>query len=181
MTVNLGAAKYRIPAGSAATVEIANAQDRLVEIGRDLRQLSHELHSVVLREAGLARALSDHCAEFSKAHGLLVSCEVHADATALAPREALALYRIAQEALGNVAKHANAKQATVRLERADGVVRLTVSDDGVGFAPARAGDAGGLGLLNMRARVRALHGSLEVESEAGRGTTIRAEITPTSR
>ncbi len=64
----------------------------------------------------------------------------------------------------------------MRLERADGVVRLTVADDGAGFVPARAGDSGGVGLVSMRDRVRPLDGRLEIESEPGRGTTIRAEI-----
>jgi signal transduction histidine kinase/ligand-binding sensor domain-containing protein len=176
VTFNLGAIKYQIPPGSPAKAEIAGAQDKLVEIGRDIRNLSHELHSAMLQEGGLARALSSYCVEFSKARGIDVSCTADAGGTALAPRAALALYRIAQEALGNVAKHANAKQIHVRLERADGVVRLTVSDDGTGFVPAASGESGGVGLVNMRARVRALEGRLEIESQPGRGTTIRADV-----
>ena len=176
VTFNLGAIKYQIPPGSPAKAEIAGAQDKLVEIGRDIRNLSHELHSAMLQEGGLARALSSYCVEFSKARGIDVSCMADAGGTALAPRAALALYRIAQEALGNVAKHANAKQIHVRLERADGVVRLTVSDDGTGFVPAGSGESGGVGLVNMRARVRALEGRLEIESQPGRGTTIRADV-----
>ena len=89
---------------------------------------------------------------------------------------ALALYRITQEALGNVAKHAKAKAVEVRLARADGKVRLTVSDDGVGFNPARNRDSSGVGLVNMRERVRQMGGKLELESEPGQGTTIRAEV-----
>ena len=176
VTLNLGAMKYKIPPDSPAKDELARAQGKLVEIGRDIRDLSHELHSATLQEAGLARALSSYCEEFSAARGIAVSCAADAGATALAPRAALAIYRIAQEALGNVAKHANAKQVQVRLERADGVVRLTVCDDGTGFVHPGSGKSGGVGLVNMRARVRALDGRLEIESQPGRGTIIRAEV-----
>ena len=176
VTLSLGALRYTIPPGSLATDELARAENKLVAIGRDIRHLSHELHSGLLHEAGLARALSSYCEEFSTARGIAVSCAADAGGTALAPRAALALYRIAQEALGNVAKHANAKQVQVRLERADGVVRLTVSDDGTGLVRAGSGESAGVGLVNMRARIRALDGRLEIESEPGRGTTIRAEV-----
>jgi signal transduction histidine kinase len=89
---------------------------------------------------------------------------------------ALVLYRIAQEALGNVAKHARAKHVQVRLTRWNGRVRLTVSDDGVGCAPNQAGESGGLGLVNMRERVRQLNGTFAFQSEPGRGTTVTAEV-----
>ena len=84
--------------------------------------------------------------------------------------------RIAQEALGNVAKHSAAKTVQVRLARTDGGICLCVSDDGVGFAADRAGDSGGLGLINMRERARQLRGTLEFETQPGRGTTVRAVV-----
>ncbi|HEY4885035.1 MAG TPA: ATP-binding protein [Myxococcales bacterium] len=88
----------------------------------------------------------------------------------------MALYGVAQEALGNAAKHSKAKEVHVRLMRADGMVRLTVSDDGVGFVPRSAGDSGGVGLVNMRERVRYLNGTLVLEGEPDHDTTIRAEV-----
>lgn len=94
----------------------------------------------------------------------------------LSPGAALCIYRIAQEALGNVAKHSAAKKVQVRLTRADARVCLSVSDDGVGFASNRPSESGGLGLINMRERVRQLNGTLEFESAPGRGTTIRTEV-----
>jgi len=92
------------------------------------------------------------------------------------PGAALCIYRIAQEALGNVAKHAKAKQAGVRLTRSDSRVCLVVSDDGVGFNPEGSGKAGGLGLINMRERVAQLNGTFEFESKPGHGTTVKVEI-----
>jgi len=176
LALNLGTVNYQVPPGSPAKSEIAGLQKNLIQIGTDLRQLSHELHPAVLQEAGLPKALSGYCCEFSKARGVPVACEAGPGVEELSPGTALALYRIAQEALGNVAKHAKATQVRVRLARAGGVVRLTICDDGVGFVPGRAGDAGGVGLVNMRERVRQLGGTLLLESEPGRGSTIQAEV-----
>jgi signal transduction histidine kinase len=89
---------------------------------------------------------------------------------------ALALFRVLQEALGNAAKHARATRVTVGLTRTDGMVSLTISDDGVGFEPARLGSSGGLGLVMMRERATQLNGTFEFESAPGRGTTIRVVI-----
>jgi signal transduction histidine kinase len=151
-------------------------QKKLIEVGTEVRQLSHELHPPVLQESGLPEALSAYCQEFSKVHGIPVSCEADAAVAELSPGAALCIYRIVQEALGNVAKHSKANKVEVRLTRADGRVCLSVSDDGVGFASNRPAESGGLGLINMRERVRQLDGTLELESEPGRGTTVRAQV-----
>ncbi len=176
LVLNLGTLKYQVPPGSLAKSAIAGLQKNLIQIGTDLRQLSHELHPAVVQEAGLPKALTGYCGEFSKARGVPVACEAGPGVEELSPGTALALYRIAQEALGNVAKHAKATQIRVRLARAGDVVRLTICDDGVGFVPGSAGDAGGVGLVSMRERVRQLGGTLLLESEPGRGSTIQAEV-----
>ena len=176
LTLLLGALKRQVLSEAEAKTKIADLQKKLMQVGTDIRQLSHELHPPVLQEAGLPAALSDYCEEFSKARGIPVSCEADASVRELSPGAALCIYRIAQEALGNVAKHSNAKKVQVRLTRADGSVCLCVSDDGVGFASNQPAESGGLGLINMRERVRQLHGALEFESEPGLGTTVRAEV-----
>jgi signal transduction histidine kinase len=100
----------------------------------------------------------------------------------LSPRPSAAveitLFRIAQEALTNVAKHARAGHVTISLE-GDDVVRLTIADDGVGFEPARTlGPVAqrGWGLINMMERARSLGGDLRVESSVGRGTDVIVEV-----
>src|SRR6185295_13957757 len=105
-----------------------------------------------------------------------VSCEADEDVGELSRGAALALYRIVQEALGNAAKHARARRITVRLTRADGMVSLVVSDDGVGFDRSRQDASGGLGLITMRERAGQLKGTFEFESAPGRGTTITVVI-----
>ena len=96
----------------------------LIQVGAEIRQLSHELHPAVLHEKGLPDALSSYCEEFSTTRGIPISYQADESVDELSPGAALCIYRIAQEALGNVAKHAKAKQVQVRLTRSDGRVCL---------------------------------------------------------
>ena len=177
-TVNtlLGVATMQLPPDSRTKATIDKVQDIVMAMGSDVRHLSHELHPGLLKEAGLPEALCSYCKEFSTTRGIPVTCEADSGVEDLSPGTALTLYRIAQEALGNAAKHSKAKQVRVRLLRADEVVRLIVSDDGVGFVLGRPGDSRGVGLVNMRERVRYLNGTFELETQPGHGTTIRAEV-----
>jgi signal transduction histidine kinase len=176
LSLLLGSAKRGKLSEPELKEKITEVQKKLIEVGTDIRQLSHELHPPVLEESGLPGALTAYCKDFNEAHDILVCCDVDASIRELSLAAALCLYRIAQEALGNVAKHSRAREVEVRLTRADGRVRLCVKDDGAGFVPDQAGQSGGLGLINMRERVRPLSGTLELESEPGRGTTVRAEV-----
>jgi signal transduction histidine kinase len=89
---------------------------------------------------------------------------------------ALCLFRVAQEALNNVTRHARARAASVALRQMDGGLLLAVRDDGVGFDPASPGTGMSLGLASMRERVRLLNGTLDIESAPGRGTAIIAWV-----
>jgi signal transduction histidine kinase len=148
----LGTAKRRIPDDSDAKPTLGKVQRKLIQVGTDLRQQSHDLHPPALQDAGLPQALRTYCEQFSASCGVPVSCDSDDSVQDLSRGAALALFRIVQEALGNAAKHAAARRITVRLTRSDGVVSLTVSDDGVGFDRSRLTTAGGLGLITMRER-----------------------------
>ena len=177
VTMMVGTAKRRVtanPADAAATMD--KVQEKLVKVGSDIRQLSHDLHPPILQEAGLPSAVRSYCDEFSAAHGLSVSCDADDRARDLSRGAALALFRILQEALGNAAKHAAARQITVRLTRSNDMVSLTVSDDGVGFDRSRSGTSAGLGLITMRERASQLGGTFEFDSTPGAGATIRVVI-----
>ena len=176
LTLRLGKVKRQVPPDSEATATVNSLQQQLIQIGTDIRQMSHELHPALLQDAGLPSALSAYCEEFTKVRGLTVSCETDESVQELSPGAALCLYRIAQEALGNASKYSAAKKVEVRLTRADSRVRLSVSDDGVGCEPNQTGRAGGLGIINMRERVLQLNGTFEFDSAPGRGTTVKAEI-----
>jgi signal transduction histidine kinase/ligand-binding sensor domain-containing protein len=175
-TMMLGTAKRRIADVSEATATIDKVQQKLIEMGTDIRQLSHDLHPPILQEAGLAEAMRAYCQQFSASSGVAVACDADDRAADLSRGAALALFRIVQEALGNAAKHARAKRITVRLTRSAEAVSLEVSDDGAGFDPGQLGASGGLGLVMMRERATQLNGTFEFDSAPGRGTTIRVTI-----
>jgi len=176
LTIELATATLALPPDSEPKTEVREVEKKLIQVGAEIRQLSHELHPAIMQESGLATALSSYCEEFSNLRGIPVSYQADESVKELSPGAALCIYRIAQEALGNVAKHSKAKQAKVRLTRSEDRVCLVVSDDGVGFNPDGSGKSGGLGLINMRERVRQLNGTFEFDSKPGHGTTVKAEV-----
>jgi signal transduction histidine kinase len=140
----------------------------------EMRALIFELRPASLRTAGLAGALHTHCAALEGRTGLAV--ELDADELGRLPDEMeTTLFRVAQEALNNVVKHAAAQSASVRVAREDGEVVLEVRDDGQGFDNAAVPD-GHLGIAGMRARLARLDGTLVLESTPGAGTVVRASV-----
>jgi signal transduction histidine kinase len=106
--------------------------------------------------------------------GVAVDLDLHLGGQRLAPELESTVYRLAQEALTNVGKHALADQVSLRLAESDGVVELEVADDGRGFDPELTDS--GYGLVGMRERAELAGGRLEVESRPGAGTTVRARL-----
>jgi signal transduction histidine kinase len=130
----------------------------------------------VLEYAGLAPALRSHCDEVGRLTGLSCRVDFEDEALVLPPEVALGAYRVAQEALRNVVRHAAAAEARVAVTHHDGELRLTVRDDGAGFAAGWWGRPPGLGLVSMEERVRLLGGTLRVRSRPGAGTEVVACI-----
>jgi signal transduction histidine kinase len=147
-----------------------------------IRDLSHLLHPAMLDELGLEPALESLLQGFGRRHGVEVELRHHGVRRRLGRDLETAVYRIVQEALNNIAKHAQAGTCRVRLETEDETVVLTVEDDGVGFvAPASGGGpAGGLGLIGIRERVMQFGGNLRVDSAPGRGTRLFVQLSNTS-
>jgi signal transduction histidine kinase len=173
LSLMLGTGKRQVESDAKATM--AEVQRKLIRMGNEVRQLSHDLHPVALKDGGLAEALRGYCDEFSQVRGISVSCDADDSVRELSRGAALALYRIAQEAMGNAATHGGARNVNVRLARSNGRVTLSVSDDGSGFEPSGIA-SGGLGLISMRERARQLNGTFELESEPGRGSTVTVAI-----
>jgi signal transduction histidine kinase len=176
MTMMLGTAKRRIPEDSKAKPTLDKISDKLVEVGSDIRRLSHDLHPPILQEAGLTQAVRAYCEQFSVSSGVPVSCQADDGLDALSRGAALALFRIMQEALGNAVKHARPARMTVHLTRSGDVVTLRLSDDGAGFDRSRLSTSGGLGLIMMRERASQLNGTFEFDTAPGRGTVITIQI-----
>ena len=145
-----------------------------VEIGHGVIE---GLCPMTLDHLGLEHAMRAHCEEFSKRTGVPCETWIDCDLGQLDPAWSIALYRIAQEALTNVAKHALATRATIALGCKDGYASLHIVDDGVGIDPDILTRPQGYGIIGMRERVRQLGGSFTIErGPNSRGTVIDARI-----
>jgi len=147
----------------------------LGKIETELRNFSHELRPVVLDRLGLMPALQFLAENVGRRAGVAIAVSGELGAR-LAPAVEITLYRIAQEALNNVIKHARASTANIEVCHTAERVSCTVRDDGVGFAANRVEGGTGLGLVGIRERLGALGGSVHIASQPGGGTTLRAEI-----
>lgn len=130
----------------------------------------------VLHNLGLVQALEALCAEFAANSGLDVAHQLDESADSLSREQSLALYRVAQEAMTNVQKHARAHQVTLSVIPEGGGLRLTLKDDGVGTDRAGLSRLKSHGVRGMRQRMRALNGTLEIRTAPGQGTTVEAWI-----
>jgi two-component system sensor histidine kinase DegS len=139
-----------------------------------MRLLLYELRPPLLEEHGLAAALHARLQAVEARAGLEVDFAC-AGEERLEPNREQELYRVAQEALNNVVKHAQATRVRVRLDLSAERTVLEINDDGVGFEPALGG-GGGYGLQGMRERVERLGGTLEQQSAPGRGTRVSVEV-----
>jgi signal transduction histidine kinase len=157
---------------------IAVIRSNLDQVEAQLRRLSHELRPMILEDLGLVPALRFLAEGVSIRTGVSIDVE-GADDQRMAPTVETALYRIVQEALHNVGKHARATRATVRLARDEKRVWCSITDDGTGFEPLKAADdpdGGGLGLVGIKERLGALGGSLQIRSDPGRGAELFVSI-----
>jgi signal transduction histidine kinase len=167
---------------------------------QDIRRLIHDLRPAALGELGLVPALREYVARYQEEQGLEVALALPAlpvPSPALSEAEGVAegspvegpegderlpapvetaLFRIAQEALNNVAKHAQARRVEMAMTRDRGGVTLRIADDGRGFDPEAPQSGTHLGLWSMRERLEQLGGQVEVESAVGAGTTVRVVI-----
>jgi signal transduction histidine kinase len=160
----------------AEAVELAQRlRETAARTLRDVGRLARGLHPSVLDDLGLAVAVTRHVQEFARLHKVAEDTRIEGlDADSLLPLLQNTVYRLLQEALTNVAKHAGARRVSVRLVRDDTTVELRVGDDGVGFEPGA--NHRGLGLQGMRERVALLGGAVQLESAPGKGTMLTARF-----
>jgi PAS domain S-box-containing protein len=166
-----------IPAASAARAKLQRMQELADLMGREVHQLALELRPTALDDLGLQTALSNYVDAWSGRSG--VEADFHGtglDGGRLPPAVETALYRVVQEALTNVLKHAGARRVSVVLRRADGDALAVVEDDGRGFDAEAAPGPARLGLLGMRERLALVGGALTVESAPGQGTAVFARV-----
>ena len=143
----------------------------------DVRRVALDLRPTILDDLGLGAALEWRIDEISQVDGVEGTINIQGLEERLAPEMELIFYRVGQELLSNVARHAQAQSVEVRLTRQNDLISLEVIDDGLGFNPdlPASSAAGNLGLPGMRERLAMLHGSLTIESAPGRGTRALAQ------
>jgi signal transduction histidine kinase len=154
----------------------AGMRKELVRLSDDIHALSYRLHPSMLDDLGLVEALRAECDRVAEHGELCVEVDTTDIPDALSPDTSLCLFRVAQEALNNAARHGRASAVTVLLSRHDQGMQLTVSDNGAGFDAQRKRERASLGLASMRERVRLQHGHIAIESTPGRGTTVVAWV-----
>jgi signal transduction histidine kinase len=153
------------PAGGAM-------REELTRLSEDVHALAYQLHPSTLDDLGLVEALRTEAERFSRLESIPVSLDVRNGGPSPSRETALCLYRIAQEGLRNVARHARAKKVQLSCEPSRGGLLLRLADDGVGFETDRRLERPSLGLASMRERVETLGGHLSLRSTPGRGTEI---------
>lgn len=141
-----------------------------------VRRLATDLGPTVLRDLGLDAAIASLVARVRDDTGLEIVLRAHIEGVALPEPVALALYRVAQEALTNVVRHAEASIVDVRLDKVGSGVRVVIEDDGIGFTVPEELNGSTVGLLGMRERVELVGGIFELSSRPGRGTRVAAVV-----
>src|SRR6266542_1107061 len=147
------------------------------QLDSDVDFLAWQFRPVALDDRGLPAALSNYVKQWSQHFGIAAEFHTADLGQRFDPRIETNLYRIAQEALNNCAKHSQCSHAEILLERRDRHIVLIVEDDGVGFSPGKAQEGDGqCGLIGMRERASLLDGTIEIESAPQAGTTIYIRV-----
>ena len=158
-----------------ARAALSELREQVVTALQDVRRLAVELRPAVLDDFGLGPALERLVDAFAEQSDVRVDFHSALGETRLPSEVETALYRVVQESLTNIVKHANARNISVSLARRESTVAAVIEDDGAGF-DQRAVREDGVGLLGMRERLALLDGRLEIESRPGAGTTVVAEV-----
>jgi len=181
LSINLNIIQNQLPAGTLEKVgpRLSESVGLVEEIAKLVRNVMDDLRPDVLDNYGLVAALRWYGAQFGKRTGMPVSVLGEDLLSRLPEAVESALFRISQEALTNIAKHAEAKGVVLLIEKTDNLVCLTIKDDGRGFdlSPSqKSGKRTGWGQLIMKERAQAVGGQCHIESETGKGTRIVVEV-----
>jgi signal transduction histidine kinase len=138
----------------------------------EMRRVAHNMMPEALVKLGLQQALQDYCDGINAVNGLSINCEFHGLENRLENTTEIIVYRIVQELLNNIIKHANASNVLVQVIKSDKELNITVEDNGNGFTKEEAGSKKGAGLKNIQSRVDYLKGELDIKSTPGKGTSV---------
>ena len=155
-------------------------KDKLVTLSIDVHSMSRQLHPSILDDLGLPDAIASECARFRRQDSITVDFRAENISKEIPPDVAVCLYRIAQEGLRNIGKHAGATEVTILLVGKNDTILMTIMDNGRGFDPDRVKGKPGLGLDSMKERAYLIGGDFFIESQLGQGTVIEVQA-PLSR
>jgi signal transduction histidine kinase len=167
-------------AGAAAAAKLSDMRGLLDSMVASTRRIAADLRPLMLDDLGLVPAVEWLVQNFERHHGVECRLEVDPPDFDLADPQSTAVFRIIQESLTNVARHAGASRVEVTLSRADGEIRVRVRDNGRGFDPAGPRRPQSFGLTGLRERAHLVAGHIDVNAAPGRGTVIEVSI-PFSR
>ena len=174
LTVDVDDLDEHFPASTSERKQrLARIRQRLVDISDGVQSLSQQLYSPHLDFIGLAAAMRRFCRDFAQSQKVDIQFEADKIDRTPAPDVSLCLLRVLQEALHNAAKHSQVRRFAVRLACSTNELDLQVSDRGAGFDLESALKSGGIGLSSMLERVGLINGTISIDSEPLRGTTIR--------
>jgi signal transduction histidine kinase len=161
----------QMPPQGAAAVELKDMKNKLVTLSIDVHSLSRQLHPSILDDLGLADAIASECARFQRQDSVAIDFKAENITKEIPPDVAVCLYRIVQESLRNISKHAQATEVTISLVGRNDSIILSIMDNGKGFDPGQKSRVG-LGLDSMQERAYLIGGDFLVESQPGLGTVI---------
>ena len=177
LAVELGVLARQVPDNQPRLRDqILSLRSRTEGLSNDVRCMTHHLHPATLEHLGLVSALRSYCVEFSGCQPVQVHFAAQRDVGQMPREVALSLYRIAQEALRNIAKHAGTLEAWVSIARKRHNLSLLILDEGCGFIPSRTQGDSGLGLISIKERAQLVHGAVSVKSAPGQGTRIEISV-----
>jgi signal transduction histidine kinase len=176
LSIDIALLEKHVAAPETALRLLHAMQEKLVSLSEDMHALSRQLHPSILDDLGLVEALRSECASFSRREGIAVDYRPEEAPSSLPKDIALCVYRVAQEALRNIARHAAVNEAWVTLTIVGQELVLRVQDRGAGFDPTGGHSQPGLGLSSMQERVRLIQGKLSITSAPGQGTTVEVAV-----
>ena len=177
LSMNISQLKRNVPMPDGALIsELDQLRETASGLTNEVRRLSHQLHPAVLEHLGLVKALESYIASFADEEQIDIRLSAELRDERIPFQTSIGLYRVAVEALRNVARHSGAKSAVVSLKRDSEFLELCVSDSGQGFDVERFRQGGGLGLISIEERLRLLQGSCEIFSTPGRGSMLVAKV-----
>ncbi len=177
LKMDLAWIRSRLPTTPAVLREKAESMKMMIDAAiHTVRRISSELRPGLLDDLGLAAAIEWQAAEFTRRTGIRCEVEIPADDPVILKEPATALFRVFQEALTNVARHAGATSVGVSLTATAGIATLEVRDNGRGITDEQVRNLTSCGILGMRERVKPWGGRLEIRGEPGTGTMVRATV-----